>query len=149
GTGRTGEEKGLGGTGAPARESGEEQGIGGTGIFSSLAPGESALFLGTITSLGSVCVNGVRVQVDDATQVSTDGGRSGTAALRGGDWVQMRAARSGAGLHASEIRVQSAALGRVESLAADGRSFAVGGRTVQLPAGMAAAPAVGEGVRVY
>jgi uncharacterized protein DUF5666 len=145
GTGRSGgDDQGIGGTGRS-----DEQGIGGTGISASLQPGQTALFLGTITSFGSVCVNGVRVQIDGTTPVSIDGAKASTAALHVGDWVQMRALQADAGLRASEILVQSAATGPVEFVSADGRSFKVAKRKVQLSPDVTAAPPVGESVRVF
>lgn len=75
----------------------EEGGIGGTGIF------------GTVTALGSLHVNGLRVETGPATQLETPAG----AAVLPGDTVAVEATRSAAGLFARRVTVFHPLIGPV------------------------------------
>ena len=73
---------GIGGTGITA-----EGGIGGTG-----APAATELgIIGVIDGFGSICVNGVEVDYDASTPVSSNNAAVGTSALPGGVAVEVEA----------------------------------------------------------
>lgn len=136
------EERGIGGTGVIAHDNGprEERGLGGTGI------------IGVVTGFGSVCVNGYKVEVTDATRVTVEG-LAGTAQdIRLGQVVEIEARSHGNTLAAASINVRLAVAGPVTAVSPDGATLTVAGQTVTA-AGFggsvpATPPAVGQWVAV-
>jgi hypothetical protein len=87
---------------------GEEGGIGGTGIF------------GTVTALGSLRVNGLRVETGPGTMLEAPAG-----AVQPGEVVAVEAERDGAVLRARRVAVFEPLLGPAETLP-DGRLVVLG-----------------------
>lgn len=131
---------GIGGTGAPQLAAG---GIGGTG--SPVALGETAGVVGTITAFGSICVNGLRVQYDDRTPITSDGVPTSAGTLAIGQVVAVEAAGTPRGLIAGKVAILHAVVGPVSQV--DARNVLVMGQRVRLPEGTVA-PAPGRTVRV-
>lgn len=80
---------GIGGTGLRAGSGPEDGGIGGTGVF------------GAVTALGSLEVNGLRLETDAATVFETLGG----GPVRQGDTVAAEVVQEGAWLRANRVAV--------------------------------------------
>jgi hypothetical protein len=116
---------GMGGTGIRG-----DGGIGGTGIR---ADGEVGI-IGIITGFGSICVNGVEVEYDAATPVSSDGAPASASALALGQLVAVRAAGSGAQARAREIRILDALVGRAEAVDPAAGELRVDSQRVRLAA---------------
>jgi hypothetical protein len=72
-------ERGIGGTGAPARTQYSDRGIGGTGI------------VGVVTGFASICVDGLEVRFDKNAAVSINGSAATTKQLRVGQLVVIKA----------------------------------------------------------
>ena len=72
-------ERGIGGTGAPARTQIADRGIGGTGI------------VGVVTGFASICVDGLEVRFDKSVPVSINGAAATTGQLRVGQLVVINA----------------------------------------------------------
>ncbi len=90
GTGARGDDSGLGGSGAR----GDDSGIGGTGVF------------GTLSAVGSVCVNGQRIGFDENVEVVLEKGVAiGAANLAVGQTVWLVAHPAEAGLTTSKVWV--------------------------------------------
>jgi len=87
GTGHSEPSGGIGGTGL----GGDQGGVGGTGIY------------GTITAFGSICVNGLRVQYDDAVPVELGGAPASADALAVGQVVFLEATPRDGDLFARRI----------------------------------------------
>lgn len=131
GTGHTEPSGGIGGTG----RGGDQGGVGGTGIY------------GTITAFGSICVNGLRVQYDDAVPVQLGGAPASADALAVGQVVFLEATPREGDLLARRIAVYVAAQGRVEAVDAAARRLRVGRRWVDVASGIPLVDgATGEGV---
>jgi hypothetical protein len=95
GTGIVGDDSGIGGTGL----TGDDSGIGGTGIF------------GTITSRGSICVNGLRVHPsEDVVVVFEAGSAIGSASLAVGQTVWLVARHGEEGLETDQVWVLPASV---------------------------------------
>lgn len=131
---------GIGGTGAPQLAAG---GIGGTG--SPVALGETAGVVGTITAFGSICVNGLRVQYDDSTPITSDGVATTAGTLAVGQVVAVEASGTQRGLIARKVAILHAVVGPVTQV--DARTLQVMGQRVRLPADTVA-PNTGRTVRV-
>lgn len=121
GIGGTGlrDEGGIGGTGL------EEGGIGGTGLEGEGGIGGTGIF-GTVTGFGSLCVNGLRVELGSDVAVERRGAPASTDELAVGQVVWIEAESGPDGLHAHRIRVFSAALGVVQELDAEQGLLRVG-----------------------
>lgn len=136
---------GMGGTGMRG-----DGGIGGTGIR---AEGDVGI-IGIITGFGSICVNGVEVEYDAATPISSDGAPAAASALALGQLVAVRAVGSGAQARAREIRILDALVGRAEAVDPAAGEFQVGNQRVRLAASTVLEPNVslaelaGRSVRV-
>ena len=117
-------ERGIGGTGAPARAvasaDGGDRGIGGTGI------------VGVVTGFASVCVNGVEVAYDSATPVAIDGTAAAPAALRVGQVVVLDASGAQDRLFARSIAVRHQVIGPIQTIADHGTVLTVAGQQVLL-----------------
>jgi hypothetical protein len=120
-------DRGIGGTGAPAATPAAmrttDRGIGGTGI------------IGVVTGFGSVFVDGVEIQYDASAPVDIDGTRSSPAALRAGQLVAIEVEGPLTAPHARTIWVQSAVIGRIESLELGSGMLTIGGQSVSVPQG--------------
>lgn len=104
-----------------AARGGEEGGIGGTGVF------------GTVTGLGSVLVNGLRLETWAGTAVESLAGRG--APVLPGDVVAAEVVRESDRLLATRLAVFHPLIGPLEAAPEGG--FAVLGTRVMLPAGVA------------
>jgi hypothetical protein len=136
---------GMGGTGIRG-----DGGIGGTGIR---AEGDVGI-IGVITGFGSICVNGIEVEYDATTPVSSDGAPAPASALALGKLVAVRAVASGAQARAREIRILDALVGRAEAVDAAAGELRVDNQRVRLAASTVLEPNVslaqlaGRSVRV-
>ncbi len=139
------DESGIGGTGfAPmtktdllAQRNGEEEsGIGGTGI------------VGVISGFGSICVNGVEIHYDQATQVIEEGNLTPTNNLALGQTVSILATSSSQNYYAKEIRVLHEVQGVVDTINLSDHVFTVLGQTVNLPETLLEKLTVGDNVVV-
>ncbi|MFQ5619762.1 MAG: DUF5666 domain-containing protein [Rhodospirillales bacterium] len=101
GTGISPRDGGIGGTG---RTADVEGGIGGTGI------------VGTITGFGSIIVNGLHVDYDEAMAIQTTAGGGTARDLRIGHVVAVEAADDGGRLVARAIEVQHVLAGPVTAV---------------------------------
>ncbi len=119
GTGRASSSKGsgegIGGSGRAPRIGGE--GIGGTGVF------------GTITGFGSICVNGLEIDVDQA-RVDIDGRAAAASDLALGHLVAVEARERAGGLSAERISVSSAVAGPLSRVDAQAGSLELLGQRV-------------------
>jgi len=127
----SGGEDGLGGTGLTGSGSGGEgeDGMGGTGLQSASLVG----VVGTITGIGSICVNGERIAFDANMPVEADGSRRTARDLAVGQVVAVEARRTNHGLRAERISIQHAVVGPVTRVDAKGGRFYVMGKAVQVP----------------
>ncbi len=114
-----------------------EGGIGGTGI------------VGTVTALGSIRVNGLRVALPPEAEIADAFGPVSAEALRPGASVTVEARGTGAALEAVRVRLDHPLVGAVERVSADGRGLRVLGTEVALEPGVAAAVRPGERVAVF
>ena len=138
------ERGGLGGTGIRA-----DGGIGGTGIQ---ADGEIGL-IGVITAFGSICVNGIEVNYEASTPVTTDGAAASPASLAIGQLVAVRARASGAQVRARDIQILDAVVGRASAVDPATGQLQVAGQRVRLEpstvlAGISPAELAGASIRV-
>lgn len=114
-----GQGRGVGGTGAPALPGAVKQATGNTGI------------VGEITGFASVCLNGVEVAYDPATQFNIDGQAESPTALRAGQIAAITATPDKAardGLRASLVSIRHEVSGPVAS--ATGERLVVAGQPV-------------------
>lgn len=119
-------DRGIGGTGAPGQVA--DRGIGGTG-----APRVG--IRGRITGFGSLCVNGLVIELWDAPRVVIDGRAAGYGDLRVGEVAEMSAVAGEAGrLVTTAVRVTHAVVGPVEAIRGDARRLVVAGQDVMLAA---------------
>jgi len=151
GTGRSGdedEEKGIGGTGAVDHNNG----IGGTGQIASQGDSKLIYVTGTIHAFGSVCVNGVEIEYEADTPVSTDTNQKlAASSLKVGQVVDIIAEKkTGQGMpRAKKIGVRFPLQGPVTKISRDRRVISVMGKPVRLTGPMAGKSIrLGESVRV-
>jgi hypothetical protein len=133
------------GTGGPGAAGTEAAGtdLAGAGIAS---PGKAALgIIGVITGFGSVFVDGVEIQYDDAASVDVDGAASSRSVLRAGQLVAVRAEGLATEPHAAAIEVRSVVIGRIEALGPDDGMLLVAGQSVSVPDGAWGASRFGPG----
>ena len=127
-TGTSADDRGIGGTGAPAAgpQMSSDRGIGGTGV------------VGVITGFGSVFVNGLEIAYAPGTPVTVDGEPGSQAALRVGQLAAI-VASDDHGWHADSIAVQHEVSGPVTSAGAAGgsgnRTLTVAGQQVSIGPG--------------
>jgi Domain of unknown function (DUF5666) len=148
GTGRSGDDddKGIGGTGAV----GHNNGIGGTGQTASREDSELIYVTGTIHAFGSVCVNGVEIEYEADTPVSTDNNQTlAASSLKVGQVVEIIAEKRNGMPKARKIAVRFPLKGTVTEINPDGRMINVMGKPVRL-AGPQAGKSfqLGDNVRV-
>lgn len=127
------EEGGIGGTGAPLAISAlkNEGGIGGTGAQAKGGIGGTGI-VGTITGFASVCINGLEVNYDDATRVSSNGQAAGIQKLAIGQVIAIDAMDAKNGMLAREIEILNAVEGPVTGLKVEGGLVEVMGQQVRL-----------------
>ncbi len=126
-------DRGIGGTGALA-----DRGIGGTG-----APVSLVGLRGRITGFGSVCVNGVEVELPADVRVMLDGRPAGVGELRVGFVAAMATeAAADGGVLTRMVSVGHEVIGPVEQT---GARMVVAGQTVTVGAGTAVAEGIGRG----
>jgi len=157
GRGPTGGADGIGGSGHAPPGSGDEDGIGGSGRGPTIDPedgiGGSGL-VGTITAFGSVCLNGVEVELAGSVRVTLDDREADLAALAVGQLVTIGLAEGGVGgsRGAATVSVEYAVVGPIASLADgdDATARVLGERVLLsgLPDADRAVIAVGERVAV-
>ena len=134
-------DRGIGGTGGPM--TGEEvtaspsqiadRGIGGTGV------------VGVVTGFGSVFVNGLEIQYDNAAAVDIDGTPSSVAVLRVGQLVALRAQGPATAPYATAISVRSEVIGRIEGVELGSGTLTIAGQSVSVPDGTWGANQFGPG----
>jgi hypothetical protein len=149
-------EGGIGGTGhVPPLSRG---GIGGTGAPVSgdvssevkrlaLKPGEAIGVVGVVTGFGSVCVNGMRLQMDESTPVSENGRQANASRLAVGQFVSIDARATENGLRASEVAIVHLMEGPVSER--PGGGIAVMGQPVDLLPGARVADGLTPGTLVH
>ncbi|MDH5424521.1 MAG: DUF5666 domain-containing protein [Gammaproteobacteria bacterium] len=106
---------GLGGTGMLANTG---AGLGGTGIH------------GVITGFGSIFVNGVEIEYNNATPFTIDGTAATHQALQMGDVVEVLTSNTQQHTHARIINLRHEVIGKVESVSPETASFTVLGQTI-------------------
>jgi len=111
--------EGLGGTGRAPGD--EPEGLGGTGI------------IGAITGFGSVCINGLEVEVEADTRVEIDDRSASVTDLAVGQVVQIEADASSPQLRARRISLRNVVSGPVDSALASGTLLVLGQRVVLGP----------------
>lgn len=143
GTGRS-IDPGLGGTGRSV-----EPGVGGTGSALKTVDGESFVY-GVITGFASICVNGVEIEYDAKTPVTSNGETSSTQALKVGQWVTVKATGQGREVNASSISIEQPIGGPVTRVDAGTKTIEVMGQAVRLAQGpgVRQLPKVGDSVVV-
>ena len=138
GVGGTGAEpgSGVGGTGLDPGS-----GVGGTGLEpgsgTGLEPGSGVggtglQLYGTVTALGSICVNGLRVVYEPDVAVQVDGRTADAEALAVGQVVWVDAVQRDDATRARRIEVWHALVGRIDARAPDGATLRLGGRSVEV-----------------
>ncbi|MEM9011004.1 MAG: DUF5666 domain-containing protein [Pseudomonadota bacterium] len=98
-------------------------GIGGTGI------------VGTLTDLGSLRVNGLRIATDAETAFSGPFGAIDATEVMVGDSLTIEASTTEAGLRAQRVHLTQPLVGPVEAISADGRQLRILGIDVVLEPG--------------
>ncbi len=128
-------------------------GIGGTGILAG-TEGENLGLIGRITGFGSIFVNGVEVEYDQATKVSLDGAPAGVGDLALGQVVEVLARNEQGRVTGSNIRIRYEVAGPVGAIDKKsgtikvlGQSIIIGPKTVRVK-GAAGLPIPGSVVRV-
>lgn len=127
------EEGGIGGTGAPLaiRALENDGGIGGTGMQAEGGIGGTGI-VGTITGFASVCINGLEVNYDEATQVSSNGASADIHQLAIGQVIAMDTLKVKQGMLASKIDILNAVEGGVTLLKVEQGLVEVMGQQVRL-----------------
>ena len=105
GTGISGSDRGLGGTGRLA--AGDERGMGGPGIGGGI--------IGTVTGFGSICVSGVRVAYDPSTTITAGNLPGALNELARGMTVAAHVVEQNGELKASRIDILHALVGPITS----------------------------------
>lgn len=126
-------EGGIGGTGAPLAISAVENegGIGGTGALAKGGIGGTGI-VGTITGFASVCINGLEVNYDAATQVSSNGVAAGLHKLAIGQVIAIDAVEAKNGMLARAIDILNAVEGPVTLAKVEAGWVEVMGQKVRL-----------------
>ncbi len=137
---------------------GSGTGIGGTGIGGTGAlagtEGENLGLIGRITGFGSIFVNGIEVEYDQATKVSLDGAPADVRDLALGQVVEVLARNEQGRVTGSNIRIRYEVAGPVGTIDENsgiikvlGQSIIIGPKTIRSK-GVAALPVPGSVVRV-
>ncbi len=132
---------------------GSGTGIGGTGILAG-TEGENLGLIGRITGFGSIFVNGVEVEYDQATKVSRDGAPAGVGDLALGQVVEVLARNEQGRITGSDIRIRYEVAGPVGAVDEKSGTIKVLGQSVIIGAGTVRAqgttglPSPGSVVRV-
>ncbi len=117
-------DEGVGGTGFSTSDTvaniGGDEGVGGTGIF------------GVITAFGSIVVNGVHIDYQDATPVTVDGIAGTPDDFAVGQVVAVEARPMGERYQAHLVEVQHAAMGPVSDVDEEARTITVLGQTIEV-----------------
>ncbi|MEM7177133.1 MAG: DUF5666 domain-containing protein [Pseudomonadota bacterium] len=113
-----------------------EGGIGGTGI------------VGTLTDFGSLVINGLKVETDQATRVTDAFGEHGIETLAIGQNLTIEAETSEGQLVARRVHITHPVIGTVEQISADGRSAQIAGVPVDLESSAFGRLSVGERVAI-
>jgi hypothetical protein len=115
-------ERGIGGTGAPAKTQVADRGIGGTGI------------VGVVTGFASICVDGLEVRFDKTVPVSIDGAAATSGQLRIGQLVVVNASLPAAGpnavTQARTVSVRHEVSGPIEAVDVKSDTITVAGQPV-------------------
>jgi Domain of unknown function (DUF5666) len=119
-------ERGIGGTGAPAKTQLSDRGIGGTGI------------VGVVTGFASICVDGLEVRLDKTVSVSINGSAATTRQLRVGQLVVIKASgpvtASDSVAQAQTVSVRYEVSGPIEAIdTSSGAMMVAGQRVMALP----------------
>jgi hypothetical protein len=118
-------DRGIGGTGTPAREKISDRGIGGTGI------------VGVVTGFASICVDGLEVRFDKTVPISVNGVSAAAGQLRVGELVVIKASGEVTApnqvVRALMISVRYEVSGPIEAVAATGEMMVAGQRVMVLP----------------
>jgi|CXWL01.1.fsa_nt_gi hypothetical protein len=131
-------ESGIGGTGIIANEGGiggtgtTQSGIGGAGNVANDSGIGGTGIIGVITGFASICVNGVEIHYDNATQVAVDGRPSTTRDLAVGQVIAARVFGTSQEFTARNIAVIHAAVGPISSLNPETGEMRILGQTVQV-----------------
>jgi hypothetical protein len=117
-------DRGIGGTGMPARTRTSDRGIGGTGIF------------GVVTGFASVCVDGLEVRLDKNLPVSINGAAATAKQIRVGQVVVVEAGGQETAAHTVDqtkmIAVRYEVSGPIEAVDAGTGAMMVAGQRVML-----------------
>lgn len=117
-------DEGVGGTGFSTADTvmriGGDEGVGGTGIY------------GVITAFGSIVVNGVHIDYEDATPVVVDGVAGTPDDFAVGQVVAVEAYPMGERYQARLVEVQHAAMGPVSDVDETARTITVLGQTIEV-----------------
>ena len=120
-------DRGIGGTGGPLTMSATMQladrGIGGTGI------------VGVVTGFGSIFVDGLEIQYNNAAAVDIDGAPSSVAALRVGQLVAIRADGPATTPNATAISIRNEVIGRIEAANRRSHTLTIAGQAVSMAPG--------------
>jgi hypothetical protein len=115
-------DRGIGGTGMPAKGQFADRGIGGTGI------------VGVVTGFASICVDGVEVRFDKSVPISINGAVATAGQLRVGQLVVIDASRQAtipdSGARARTISVRHEVSGPIESVDTGADAIMVAGQRV-------------------
>lgn len=157
GDGGQGGEGGIGGTGHLQPDLSARGGVGGTGAPAgataalevsglTVGPGEAIGIVGVVTGFGSICVNGMRLDMDSATPVSENGRHANAGSLAVGQFVSIDAHATGNGLQAREIAIVHLLEGPVSER--PGGGIAVMGQPIDLLPGARVADGLTPGTLV-
>lgn len=128
GTGVVADSDGIGGTG----HRGDEDGIGGSGLWDqALGTGDVAI-IGIMSGSNTLVVNGHGMFYSAATKVTLNGVAVTRDGLLPGQVVAVRAGLVDGLIVAKSIKAEDAVLGRITSIAGDGRSLMVLGQRVHI-----------------
>lgn len=120
-------------TGMPFTKNGvaNEGGIGGTGMLAKGGIGGTGI-VGTITGFASVCINGLEVDYENATQVSSNGEAASIHQLAIGQVIAIDAADGTNRLQAHRIDILNAVEGPVTTIRTEARLIEVMGQKIRL-----------------
>jgi hypothetical protein len=117
-------ERGIGGTGSPARTQVADRGIGGTGI------------VGVVTGFASICVDGLEVRFDKTVPVTINGVVATSGQLRIGQLVVVNASSPAAGsdsvTQARTVSVRYEVSGPIEAVDVKSNTIVVAGQPVMV-----------------
>lgn len=126
-------EGGIGGTGMPLTVNAiaNDGGIGGTGALAEGGIGGTGI-VGTITGFASVCIDGLEVNYDKSTQVSSNGEVSGIHELAIGQVIAIDSINAKNGLLARKIDILNAVEGPVTGIRTGAGLVEVMGQKIRL-----------------